>query len=326
MGKSEAEHILELSGELLDDIELGRLPADKLLLKANRLARLAGSDEIKKWLGYELHGYVTNDPVSVRYMTITGRWTNYERQEGFWGPLAQQESSIDTYKARMETTKLTSLSGEWALRVNMDNATTNGNLSKAIIQLSGIKSRVLSKLHSFVTSVYYERQFADVAERTFEGYKKNVDALIAEKAGSLLTKLPSVVARLKEGDREAISQALTTCRRILEAFADAVYPPTDDTFELGGNALKLDASKHQNRVNVYIAQRTESSSRRNRLRQNLANLFDRVSTGVHSDVTADEAYSLFLNVYLFLGEVLTLPESTAEAQSESAQVTSASEK
>jgi hypothetical protein len=307
--KSEAEHILELSSELLDDMELSRLPADKLLFKANRLARLAGSEDIKKWLTYELQGYNSSEPISLRYMGLTGRWTNYEKKEGFWGPLAQQEATIETNKARIEATKLTSLSGEWALAVSADAARTHGALSSVILQLSGIRSRVLGLLHTFVTSVYYERQFADVAERTFEGYKRDVDALIAEKAGGVLTKMPAVVARLKEGDDEAISQALVTCRRILEAFADAIFPPRDDTFELGGNQLKLDASKHQNRINVYISLRTESSSRRARLRQNLGNLFDRVSTGVHSDVTAEEAYSLFLNVYLFLGEVLTLSES-----------------
>jgi hypothetical protein len=126
------------------------------------------------------------------------------------------------------------------------------------------------------------------------------------RAGSVLSKIPIAVDRLVEGDDEGISQALGTCRRILEAFADAVYPPTDATIELGGNSLKLDASKHQNRINAYIADRTSSASRRQRLRQNLSNLFDRVSTGVHGDVNGEEAFSLFLNTYLFLGEVLHL--------------------
>ncbi|TIS46187.1 hypothetical protein [Mesorhizobium sp.] len=313
MAQSEAEHILELSRELLDDIEFNRLETEKLLLKASRLARLSGSDQIKKWIQYELRGYVSDDEVSLYYMTITGRWVKREEQQGWWGPLSQQDATIDALKAQIETKKLTSISGDYALAVNNENSRSIAQLTNTIVTLSGIKPRVLSLLHSFVAGVYYERQFADVAERTFDGYKRNVDALIAEKAGSLLTKLPSVVARLNEGDEEAISQALVTCRRILEAFADAVYPPSDGTFEMGGNALKLDASKHQNRINVYIAQRTESSSRRNRLRQNLGNLFDRVSTGVHNDVTAQEAYSLFLNVYLFLGEVLTLPEAKIDA-------------
>ena len=157
--------------------------------------------------------------------------------------------------------------------------------------------------------MYYERQFADAAASTFEFYKRDVDALIAERAGGVLEKFPTVIARLREGDAEAVSQALTTCRRILEAFSDSVYPPRDGTYELGGNELKLDASKHQNRLNVYVAERTQSSSRRARLRQNLANLFDRVSTGVHNDVTVEEAHSLFLNVYLFLGELLHLGQA-----------------
>ena len=70
--------------------------------------------------------------------------------------------------------------------------------------------------------------------------------------------------------------------------------------------LKLDASKHQNRINAYVSQITESDSRRKKLRQNLSNIFDRVSTGVHTDVTSDEAFSLFLNVYLLLGEILQM--------------------
>lgn len=306
--QTEAEHILALSSELLDDLELDRLPADKLLLKANRLARLAGSEEIRKWLGYEMNGYNSSDPVSLHYMSRTGRWTNYKENKGYWGPLGEQVARIDAHKSRIEATKLSSLGGDSAMGVITATNRNHEALSKAISQLSGTRSRVLGLLHTFVASVYYERQFADIAESTFEGYKKGVDALIAEKAGDVLTKIPSVVARLKEGDDEAVSQALTTCRRILEAFADAIFPPSEGTFEINGSQLKLDASKHQNRINAFIAQRSESSSRRNRLRQNLGNLFDRVSAGVHRDVSAEEAYSLFLNVYLFLGEVLHLGE------------------
>ena len=202
--------------------------------------------------------------------------------------------------------KIDSIAGDYALATSTALTRTQNSLTANLSKLTGVRSRVIGLLHTFVSGVYYERQFADLAESTFERYKKDVDALIATHAGEVLSKIPSVVKRLREGDEEGISQALSTCRRILEAFADAIYPPTDDTFELGGNTLKLDASKHQNRINAYIATRTESSSRRTKLRQNLSNLFDRVSTGVHTDVTNEEAFSLFPNVYLFLGEVLRL--------------------
>ncbi|MEC7818752.1 MAG: hypothetical protein VX454_08805 [Pseudomonadota bacterium] len=308
---SEAAYILELSTELLDDIELDRLPPDKLILKANRLARLAGSEEVRQWLSFEMRGYNGTDPVSMKYMSLTGRWTDYAEKKGYWGPLGQHEATIEAKKIQIEATKLTSVAGDGAFGVTRLTAQNHTNLSQSIQKLSGIRSKVLGLLHTFVAGVFYERQFADVAETTFEGYKKTIDGLIADKAGDLLTKMPSVVARLREGDQEAVSQALTTCRRIIEGFADSIFPPSDAYFELNDNSLKLDASKHLNRINVYVAQRTESSSRRTRIRQNLGNLFDRVSTGVHKDVTVEEAYALFLNVYLFLGEVLNLGDPKA---------------
>jgi hypothetical protein len=308
--QTEAGHILELSRELLDDIELDRFPADQLVLKASRLARLAGSDEIRRWLSYELGGYNKSDPVSLKYMGVTGRWIKREDAIGYWAPLGQIEAAIDTKKAQIEATRLTGLSGDSAMGAIRLTNKNHQVLSSAISQFSGIQSRVLGILHSFVSNIYYERQFAEMVESVFEGYKRDIDALIAEKAGEVLTKLPSVVARLKEGDEEAVSQALSTCRRILETFADAIFPPSEDTFKIGESSLKLDASKHQNRINAYIAQRCQSSSRRTRLRQNISNLFDRVSTGIHKDISANEAYALFLNVYLFLGEVLHLEEPT----------------
>jgi hypothetical protein len=253
-----------------------------------------------------MQGYNLSDPISLKYMTLTGRWSNYEEKKGWWGPLAQQEAIIDANRLRIEATRLGSLSGDNMVFVIDRLNKSHGELSITIMQLSGIRSRVLGLIHKFVSGVYYERQFAHLAASTFDAYKEDVDALIAEKAGDVLVKIPSVVSRLRERDEEAVSQALTTCRRILESFADAILPPSDQFYELGGNQLSLDSSKHQNRINVYISQRTESASRRTRLRQNLSNLFDRVSTGVHKEVTSEEAYSLFLNVYLFLGEVLNL--------------------
>jgi hypothetical protein len=254
---SQSEYILELSRELLDDIELGRLEADKLLLKCSRLARLAGSEEVKTWIKLEMEGY-NSTGLSLRYMGKTGRWTDFQNKKGYSMPLAQIEASIETGKTQLVASKLVNISGDATIGAINTVARQQQAISQKISTMSGIRSRVLALLHTFVTGVFYERQFAGVAESTFERYKKNVDALIAEKAGDVLTKIPAVIARLQEGEEEGISQALTTCRRIIETFADAVYPPTADTIELGGNKLSLDASKHKNRLNAYIAARTAS--------------------------------------------------------------------
>ena len=306
--QSRSEHILELSKELLDDIELSRTNVENLILKASRLARWVGSEEIRQWLKFEMGGYNSTDELSLKYMGLTGRWIDKEKNTGYWGPLAQQEAAIDAQKAKLAGMRTPDSSGEWAGMAIANVTRSMSEVANIISRLSGIKSRVLAHLHTFVTEIYYEKEFDNLSESIFEKYKKDVDILIGTSCGNVLEQIPSVMSRLAEGNQESISQALTTCRRILESFADSIFPPIEDTIEIGGNQLSLNASKYQNRINAYIHQRIESSTRKIRFRQNLSNLFDRVSTGVHKDVTAEEARALFLNTYLIIGEILHLPK------------------
>jgi hypothetical protein len=111
--KNQSEHILNLSRELLDDIELSRIDGEKLLLKCFRLARQAGSDEIQEWIELEMLGYRGSNPIAKKCMSLTGRWTNYEKKEGHYGPLAEHEASIKAYEAQLVALKLPNLSGHY---------------------------------------------------------------------------------------------------------------------------------------------------------------------------------------------------------------------
>lgn len=308
MEQSRSEHILELAKELLDDIELSRLSAESLLLKASRLARWVGSDEIKYWINLEMKGYNSSNDISLKYMGITGRWTDREKGKGYWGPLAQQEAALEAQNIKLRSLSTPDTSGDWAFRVMQMHQQQMASTTNYISTLSGIKSRVLAHLHNFVSEVYYEKEFDSLSESIFERYKSDVDTLISEHCGDVLQQIPSVMSRLAEGDTESISQALNTVRRIIDSFADSIFPPTEETINMGGNEVTLGANKHQNRINAFIHQRIDSKSRKTKIRQNLSNLYDRVSTGVHNDVTAEEARSLFLNTYLLLGEVLHIGE------------------
>lgn len=309
--QSRSEHILELAKELLDDIELSRTSAESLILKTSRLARWVGSEEIRYWLKLEMGGYNGSNEISLKYMGITGRWINREKQTGYWGPLAQQEAAIEAEKSKLASLRTPDSSGEWAsvAIANVTNAMmqTTNNISR----LSGIKTRVLAQLHAFVSEIYYEKQFDSLSESIFERYKRDVDTRISDSCGDVLEQIPSVMNRLAEGDQEAISQSLTTCRRVIDSFADSIFPPTDATIEICGNQLSLATNKHQNRINAFIHLRIDSNTRKKRFRQNLANLYDRVSTGVHNKVTTEEARALFLNTYLLIGEILHLPSNDA---------------
>jgi hypothetical protein len=237
-------------------------------------------------------------------MGVTGRWTKKDDNKGYWGPLAQHEAAIEAEMIKLKALRVPDTAGDSAYGVMRKVTDEMKITTNYISKLSGIRSRVLAKLHEFVSEVYYEKEFDSLSESIFERYKKDVDTLIVANCGDVLEQIPSVMDRLSVGNSEAVSQALTTCRRIIEAFADSIFPPSDDTIKMNGNDVTLGANKHQNRINAFVFQKIQSKSRKVKIRQNLSNLYDRISTGVHNDVSAEEANSLFLNTYLLLGEVL----------------------
>ncbi|PWI28926.1 hypothetical protein DI383_14300 [Flavobacteriaceae bacterium LYZ1037] len=306
MEDTKSEHIINLSKEIMDDIELSRLDAQAILLKTTRLSRYVDNEIIRKWLRFEMQGYNSKDEVSLKYMTKTGRWTDKKNNKGYWIPLSQIEASIESQKQKLSLTRIPDTSGDKALLVISSVKNSMSTSTDMISKLGGVKSRVISLLHDFATNVYYEKTFDSLAESIFDKYKEDIDLLIAENSGDIIEQIPSVINRLSDGDKESISQALTTCRRIIDSFSNHIFPASDETIEIGGNTLSLKKDKVQNRLNAFIHLNSDSASRKKKLRQNLSNLYERVSVGVHSDVDEQEARSLFFNTYLLLGEILTL--------------------
>jgi hypothetical protein len=179
-------------------------------------------------------------------------------------------------------------------------------LVNLIALFSGIRARVIGWIHGFAAQIFYEKAFSALSESIFEHHKNAVDVVLAERASAAIEKIPAIYTRLAEGDAEAVSQALNSCRRLIDSFADAVYPAREGAVIVGDTPLQVGPQNVKNRINAYVAERVTSASRRAKLRQTLSNLYDRLSTGVHDEVTPTEARSLFLETYLLMGEILTL--------------------
>lgn len=309
--ESKSEYTSRLAAELLDDIELGRLDTEALLLKVSRLARLAGDEETRAWLRFEQSGYNSSDPIALKFMSRTGRWIDYKEKKGYWGPLAQQEAGIEAAQASLKAFTTQGLGGDAAIGVVTRITQTTTAISTELNRLSGIRSRVRGLMHAFVVSVHYESIFSGTADGIFQQFRGAVDPLLQVTAADLSERMATSYIRLDEGNSEATSAALNTCRRVIDAFADAIFPARDGTYELDGNDIQLSASHHQNRINAYVSGRVDSKSRRKRIRQNIANTYERVSAGIHDDIAPDEARALILSTYVLLGEIALLPPPAA---------------
>jgi hypothetical protein len=320
-------HKLELARELVDDIELSRLAPDALLLKASRLARLMGDGDVQEWLTLELGGYVFDEAGhAARFADNVGRWTDKSKKWGYWWPLAEIEARIAALQIELKQCRVPDV------QLNLSSANPNewvtGGLgvpaaqnvsapvtkvlnwmettTKDIHALTGIRSRVLNRLHRFVATTYYELAFSAAASSIFATFQGDVDGALARSADEVLARLPVVSERLTATDPEAISHAMTTCRRIIDGVADALYPPRVEPLMLDGNEIGLGASNHLNRLNAFVREHCSSTTRRDRVRRTLGDLYGRVSAGVHAEISADEARTLFLQTYVTLGEIVLL--------------------
>ena len=172
-----------------------------------------------------------------------------------------------------------------------------------------VVASVRAQIQEFATRIYHERLFSAQSETIFEQYRKDIDVLLANTAERAFVRLPQAFERLNMDDVEAVSHALTTCRRVIDSFADAVFPTRAEPVLIGQQQIEVGAKHVRNRLRAYVYGRIGQCARYEKLNKSLGSLYDRVSAGVHADVDAGEARALVLQTYLFLGELLSLPVS-----------------
>jgi hypothetical protein len=305
MADDARNHALALAEELLEDIEMTRTTVPQQVMKASRLARLLHDDDAARWLRYELQG-VPNDANGREHMTEMRRWTDQSKGTGWWVPISDLASMVETFKSQLAASQIGSLSGDMLIPVTRENRDHQGRIALNIQKLLLVLNGVQSKLHDFAARAYHELVFSEQQRRLFDNARLQIDGLLAPAVGDALSKIDSIYQRLSEGDTEAISQAMVTCRRLIESFANAVFPAQPDPVVIDGNELQVGDQNTLNRIAAFVALHLESKSRRDRIRRTLRDIYSRVSAGVHDGVSLGEARYLFLLTYIVLGEVLDL--------------------
>lgn len=311
MTDDRSDHARVLAEELLTDVELSRTTVAQQVMKAVRLSRLVADHGAATWLGYEMNG-IPNNEAGRRHMTRTRRWTDREEGKGWWGPAADIEASISALNEQLANSRIDSLSGDSIYPTARDHRLYQAGISNRVQEYAHIINRVRGMVHEFAVRTYYELVFSEEQRRLFDSAREEIDSLLAPTSAEALEKVDAIYRRLSEGDVEAVSQAMNTCRRLIDAFADSVYPARDQLIEIAGTPVQVGRQHTQNRINAFVAEKTESKSRRNRVRRALSDIYERVSVSVHGDVSANEARYLFLATYVLLGEILSLGAAGSE--------------
>ncbi|WP_019157829.1 AbiTii domain-containing protein [Brevibacterium senegalense] len=301
------DEALRVAEELLADIELKRLKASEIVLKASRIARLVGHDELSEFLVAERNGYTGSE---TEWIQRAGRSSEGGGDKFFPQPIAKVEAALEA--AQQAITALQgggNFSGDFILVASREHDTRISKQAHNASIWAGIAGQVVAAIYDMVAEIYHELLFSELQATLFADTQSKVDGSLAEASGSALEKIERVSDRLRDSDPESVSQALTTCRRLIDSVADHVFPARSEPYAIGKETtLSVGSQNVLNRLQAYTHERGIAKGRRDRLRRALLDLYGRCSAGAHAEVTVDEARFVFLQTYVALGEILTLTD------------------
>ncbi|WP_175570657.1 hypothetical protein [Pseudomonas sp. CFT9] len=307
---------LELSEALLSEIEMSSTALSTVALKASRLARMVGQVDHQQIMIYEAAGYPSS-PKGLsaevwRLAVISGR--TYSKKVGeeiksyaHTDPIEQAEAMINSAKS------ISPNALPWERTKN----------SEVIKDKSKFVASRRAYIYNFVSSVYHELRFSSVASDVFERTRVRVDGTISEVIPDAVKRFSAVYDNLLSENDEDWSNAVHSCRRILQDAADALYPAREDKIINPGpkqKSISLGPDNYINRLIAYVEENASSErfseivgSHMSYLGERLDSIFRAAQKGSHHVIASqDEADRYVIYTYLVIGDILQLRSETAQ--------------
>ncbi|MGD0533841.1 MAG: hypothetical protein ABR999_00160 [Methanoregula sp.] len=302
---SPTEEATILAKNILDDLEINDLPISKILMKTTRLARLMNDSEAQLWLMCLRTGYPDDfDPKLLRkykkYYLKT--WTITENVHNttivFTLPVLEFFINNHTWEKHFASI-LDDAEGTVAVMKLSHNLIRRYEEEKMLI-------------HNYVTEVFLSLSIGEIVENIFQDSRATVDLFVQENCSTeTKQKLLAIDERLKENSPESYSQALLSCRRILESIADSIFPAQEKQFtSSNGRQRDVNQNNYINRILAFIEQNSKHKTNSSLISSNLEHMAARLDAlnnesqkGVHDEVTKEEARLTIIQMYLIIAEI-----------------------
>jgi hypothetical protein len=328
--KEVLQEAVQLASEILADIELSRIPLVTICLKAARLARLLNDFDSQQIFGYEANGYpATPDGVPSdvwRLAQLAGRtytWRDPSSKEdklvAFLESVEQLDNQIDGVKLALQAAADRDVSISSA-NPNQFVFTPTGNYNERqglLGQLSTASQRLGGRrafIHDHASRRYYELRYSGLAHDVFYEVRQAVDKDLGDIVPGAVQKFISVHDNLRSDNPEDWSNAVHSCRRVLQELADVLFPLQEKPrITASGKEIALGADNYINRL-VCFAEDCSKSDRFNKivgshlqyLGDRLDAVFQAAQKGSHAIVSREEANRYVVYTYMLVGDLLSL--------------------
>jgi hypothetical protein len=173
--------------------------------------------------------------------------------------------------------------------------------------------RVRSRVHQYLSIVEQQLLLGKVSSDIFQRNREYVDARLRDLAPDVLDQFAAAYERAEQGSPEALSHALTSCRRVLKSLADALYPAGPPAVGADGKPHAMTDDKIVNRLSQFVTEHRIGSvsgtvliDEINRVSAQLRNLNNLASKGVHAKPSTQEVEQCLIQVYITVGDLLRL--------------------
>ena len=287
---------LGLSDEILRNLELAEIPLGNACLKAARLARL-----------------LDDSP-------------NVDTLSGIAVEVGNLESHDGTLRSQMEVARdpdvSLSTANTWQyIQAPQGNSVERWGITNTVLnnerRLQAHRAAVYKAVYKYVLNVNYQLRLSEVPEAVFERTRQLVDSRLRDMVPDAVRQFVSVWDSLRSQNVEDWSNAVHSCRRVLQGVADAVYPPNPDGLsevERNGQKIKVGPDQYVNRIMLYVQDRSDSGRFEEVVGSHLTYLGDRLDAlqaaatkGSHAKIQSrEEAERYTTYTYMLIGDILSL--------------------
>ncbi len=330
---------LNLSSDILKNLELSETPLTNVALKTSRLARLLNEFDFQKMMEYEAGGYPSTptgvpqdawnlaiaagrkfeqvDPASK----VTKTYVYVESISELEEQLRIAETSLTS--ARDPDVAISSANPTQYVWTPQGNIIERNTVRQSINNASKRLASRRTTIYQYALRKHYELKFSGIADDIFARIRERVDATIGSTVPDAVQKMSAVYDNLRSENPENWSNAVHSCRRILQDLADAVFPAKDEirTKVVSGKQIqiKLGSENYINRIVAY-AEDVSSSERFNGivgshlefLGDRLDAVFQATQKGSHKTIVSrEEAERYVVYTYLLVGDILSLRRNSS---------------
>jgi hypothetical protein len=192
-------------------------------------------------------------------------------------------------------------------------------LSNRIVQDKDLLQRIRSSFYSYVSSCNYSLKFGAITQDVFDHTRQRVDAELATLCTVAAKRFVSAYEDLRSSNTVDWSNAVHSCRRVLQDLADSLFPASQAPIERGGRLIEVSIDNYVNRLICYIEDQRGSETYSAVVGSTLKYMGERLdalanagSKGTHHEVKKDEAERYIIYTYLVVGDILALKRGSSE--------------